>query len=290
MPPPRRSTHQVGVGRVEVRGAVLEAHQVARRPALAGQAEEPALRPAQCDGAEADPRQVALRVVGDLRIVRTHLQAEVAVGMAGDERVAGEMGERRQLLGPLRLEAEPVEERRPEPERHRQPCGWQAVGLAGVDRRRPLVALDPAQRTAARHQRRGGRPLAHQAGHVVARRRRQVERREAQVRLLRRRDPRLVVAVELDRVGDGRAAVDASRSPRPRRQHRPRRRRAPAAGGATSRRHPSSPQDRRGDLADRLRPGRRSTRRASSCPRRSAWCRGRSRSPSGTDRATGRPP
>ena len=213
--------HQVGVGRVEVRGAVLEAHQVARRPALAGQAEEPALRPAQRDGAEADPRQVALRVVRDLRIVRTHLQADVAVGMAGDERVAGEVGERRQLLGPLRLEAEPVEERRPEPERHRQPCGGQAVGLAGVDRRRPLVALDPAQRTAARHQRRGGRPLAHQAGHVVARRRRQVERREAQVRLLRRRDPRLMVAVELDRVGDGRAAVDG--------------RDRPARGGSTDR-------------------------------------------------------
>ena len=81
----------------EVVGAVLEAHEVARRGLRAGgarRAAEPELRPAHDHDAAADAGQVAHGVEGDLRVVGAGLDAEVAARARGLELVARQ---RRQL-------------------------------------------------------------------------------------------------------------------------------------------------------------------------------------------------
>ena len=136
------SSTSVGLLGLDVRGAVLEAEQVARRR-LRGRGgrgtAEAELRPADRDRAEADPGQVADRVHRDLRVVGARLDAEVAVRALGVEHVGGEVRQRRaappgcRSARPKRsLPSSSRNSAGPEPEGDRQPAGGQADRLAGV--------------------------------------------------------------------------------------------------------------------------------------------------------------
>ena len=147
---------------MEVQRAVLEPEQVAR------------CRRRVPDGPGLDPARIARerrqRRVRDRRIVRAHLRPQVAVRARGVERVARERRQRLQRHGSLRRELRAVEQRRPEPERDRQPSG------------RVLA-----------HQRVGGRrPGAQARRGIVAG---EIEARQPQVLLLAGGDSRLVAAV-----------------------------------------------------------------------------------------------
>ena len=105
---------------------------------------------------------------GDLRVVGAGLDAEVAAGALGLQRVALESRQRLEVRGRRDGEAEPVdavgirEQARPEPERDREAARRQAERLAGVDRRRVVGAADGAalgDLEALGEARRGIRPL-----------------------------------------------------------------------------------------------------------------------------------
>ena len=133
-------------------------------------------------------------VVGDLRIVGTHLQAEVAVRMAGVERVAGEVRERRQLRRPQ--DVRPAGRRtRPNPN--------VTVSRAAAGRRprrcrsaASTVALDRAQRRPPAVSRAAAVLQRCSAGHVVGAAPLVGRKRRSEVGLLRGGDPRLMGAVE----------------------------------------------------------------------------------------------
>ncbi len=213
----RRDPHvrveRVRLLRLDVLGAVLEAEQVARgllarrRRRRAAEAE---LRPAHGDGAEADAREVADRVDGDLRVVGAGLHAQVAAGARRVEVVGREVRQRLERRRPPVGEAEPVaavlglEERRSEPEGEREPGGRQADRLAGVVGRYVVVALRRPHRpgrASLRHPRRRLGPRLQQRHELLAGVGGDVEGREVQPVLGRRDDAGLVGAVE--RVGAG---------------------------------------------------------------------------------------
>jgi hypothetical protein len=152
---------------------------------------------------------------GDLRIVGARLHAEVAAAAAGVELVAGQRGQVAQRLRPARGQAESiVEERRPQPEGHRQPGGRQAERLAGVGGRRELLAGVVADEAPRGHPLGRARPLAQQVAQVA---RPQavlhVERREVQPVLRRGRDAGLVLAVKRDDLRSGVRSVVAGLAP-----------------------------------------------------------------------------
>ena len=222
--------------------------------------------------------------------------------------------------GPLRAEAQLVEEARPDAERERERGRGQPQRLAGVRRRRLRVEVDRAARRglrARRHALGGPGPALQQVLDRRPVRGRQVDRGEVQPVLRGRDDPGLVLPAERDdpvrrrgglRAGDGEARRDADA-----RDRRPDARRAEQAAA----RHPrgASPgssawatgraravavacladggrrsrQRRPGHLAHRLGQARRRPRSSSSCRRRSGRCRACSRRRPGRWRA-GRPP
>ena len=103
------SVERRGVLELEVVGAVLEAHQVARRGLLAARrrrAPEAELRPAERRRAAGDPGEVADGVERDLRIVGAGLHAEVAAAAGGGRaRRRGSAGSSRSAGG--RFDASP---------------------------------------------------------------------------------------------------------------------------------------------------------------------------------------
>ena len=191
---------------LDVVRAVLEPHQVARRLLAArrrGRAAEPELRPAHDDDAAADPGQVADGVERDLRVVRARLHADVAAGAVGSSVSSAKAGSSTSAAGRLRGEAEPV-----------LPSSTKRLGP------KPIVTVRRAAAVRApRRCRRAGRPgrrwparparpaviraaaVVHVAQHVaqlVAAVGDDVEGREVEPVLRRRRDAGLVRAVERD--------------------------------------------------------------------------------------------
>ena len=131
---------------------------------------------------------------------------------AGSSASSRERRQVRQRGRALRREAEAVvavlhEERRAEAEGDRQPRGREPDRLAGVVRRRVRVVVDRAGRQPGGHPRRRLRPRPQQVAHVVGRVGHEVERGEVEPVLRRRRDARLVRAVERDRRAGRRLAV-----------------------------------------------------------------------------------
>ena len=93
---PDEAVHRRRVLGLDVVGAVLEAHEVARRRLRGARgrgAAEAELRPPHDDGAAADAGEVADDVEGDLRIVGAGLHAEVAAAARRVERVTGQRGQ-----------------------------------------------------------------------------------------------------------------------------------------------------------------------------------------------------
>ena len=226
---------------LDVVGAVLEAHEVARRVLRAARrrrAAEAELRPAHHDAAAADAREVAHGVEGDLRVVGAGLDADVAAALRRVERV---VAERRQLLQrrrALRREAVAASSNsdgpRPKVIVSRAVCSPTAspVSCGGAF---GSSLIGPAG-SAGGHQRRRGRPGAQQVLDVLARVGHDVEGREVQPVLRGRGDAGLARAVERDRVA-GRRRVRRRRSGARRRGRRARARRrrllrrAAACGG-----------------------------------------------------------
>ena len=173
--------------------------------------------------AERGPGQVADRVHRDLRVVGAGLDDEVAVGARGVEVVGREVREVDEPVGQPVREAEPVDgprrpgptnSDRPKPNVIVRPAGGQVHRLARVVGRR-VVRPDggpngPADRPCG-EPRRDRRPAPQELDQLVARRRREVERREVQPVLRGRDDAGLVHARE--RVRPQRAVDAAEGSP-----------------------------------------------------------------------------
>jgi hypothetical protein len=136
----------------------------------------------------------------DLRIVGAGLDAEISVRLVRVELVEREVRDVGQLGRPLRRQADLVEQRGAEPERQRQARRGEPGRLAGVGRRPSGIFVRRAQRLAGDQGRRRRRPRSQQVVEVALARTDEVERREAQVGLLRGEDACLVGAME----GDGR--------------------------------------------------------------------------------------
>ena len=211
---------------------------------------EPELRPPHGDGAEPDPGQVADRVHRHLRVVGAGLDAEVAVRAELVEVVAREVRQLLERRGTPVGQPEPVlavlvdEQRRPEAERDRQPGRRQTDRLAGVVGRQVVGAVERTDRSggaAARHPLGGVGPRLQQLDQVLARRRRDVERREVQPVLGRGGDPGLVGAPErvgaLGPLGPGlvRRRRRSARTRRRRARRRPRLRRHRRRSGRVGR-------------------------------------------------------
>ncbi len=121
---PHELLQPVRLGARDVAGAVLEAEEVARGLRVRGGGgglAEAELGPAHGHRAEADAGQVADGVHGDLQVVGAGLDAQVAAGAGPVQVVAGELGRVDEGLGPPVGQAEPVEQRRPEPDGQGQP-------------------------------------------------------------------------------------------------------------------------------------------------------------------------
>jgi hypothetical protein len=190
-------------GLLDIAGAVLEAHQVARRR-LARAGRSPAEAeddPAGVDDPPAHPGQVADRVVGDLRVVRARLDRQVAAGQLGTELVAGQGGEVGQQLRPAVGQPEAlVEDARAEPHGHGEGGRSEVEGLAGVPGHRTgPVGRDRAHRLPGHALGDGRRPARQQDLQLLGGRRGDVEGHEDAVALLGGVDAGLVRAgVELD--------------------------------------------------------------------------------------------
>src|SRR5690606_23690160 len=104
----------------DVRRAVLEAEEIARRLLPSGGSRGPTeaqLRPAQHGAAEGDAGEVADRVDRDLRIVGTGLNAQITVALLRIEILAEERGQSFEPLGQAAPKPEAlVEDTRPEAE------------------------------------------------------------------------------------------------------------------------------------------------------------------------------
>src|SRR5881394_791857 len=103
---PDEALHRFGVLGADVRRAVLEAHQVARRVLAAAGARgaaEAELRPTHYDRAATDPRLVADRVEGDLGIVGAGLHADVAAAFPRVQLVGGQRWDLAQRGGAFAL-------------------------------------------------------------------------------------------------------------------------------------------------------------------------------------------
>ncbi|CAB4914100.1 unannotated protein [freshwater metagenome] len=212
---------------LEVVGAVLEAEQVARGHLVRGRRRRPAepqLRPADADQADPDPGQVADGVHGHLRVVGAGLDAQVPAADRRVDQVAGEAGQLDQRRGLPVGDAEPVrpvggaEQGGPEPDGQRQPGRRQTQRLAGVVRRRVLVAPHRTDRAGVLppgHPPGGRRPVLQQADEGVPVVGDDVEGDEVQPVLGGGHDAGLVVAVELHGVltgcGGGRLRLAAGR-------------------------------------------------------------------------------
>ncbi len=216
---------------LHVRGAVLEAEQVARGDLArgrGGRATEAELRPADGGASERDAAQVADRVDGDLRVVGARLDAEVAAGEAGLQVVSREAGQLLQLGRPTVGDAEAVgavlgaEERGAEPEGDREPAGGEPERFSGVDRGSERGTVDGATRRdllPLRHPCRGDAPVLEQLDELLpGGARRHVVGGEVQPVLSRRRDPALVRSGERVHGGDARAACRGCRGRRDRRR------------------------------------------------------------------------
>ena len=163
----------VGVLGLEVGGAVLEAHQVARR-GLASTVEEVRPKPSWAHRTATVPKPMRAR----LRIACTATCGSWAQACtqrspllrAGSRLSAGKCGSSSSAAGPPVREAEPVvpsvEQDRPEPEGEGQPRRMQAERLAGVGRRggtARAAARRPAARPSSRGQRRSSPAAARPA-------------------------------------------------------------------------------------------------------------------------------
>ncbi len=174
---PHLLVEHAGVLGLDVVGSVLEAEQVSRRGLLAGGrrgAAEPELGVAHRDGPEADPRQVADRVHGHLRVVGAGLHDDVAAAASRVQRLVRELRQGRPAGRASAGDSEAVlavldEEARPEPDGQRQLRGRQPQRFAGIRRRR--IGIEP-DRTVVDGLVPGGHPLGHRASTAAASRRR----------------------------------------------------------------------------------------------------------------------
>ena len=88
--------------------AVLEAHQIARRPTTAAAGREAGLHPADFGGAICHCRQLPHGMESHLRIVRAGLDRQIATAAPLDQLVAVEAGQIDQRRGTLRRKPEPI--------------------------------------------------------------------------------------------------------------------------------------------------------------------------------------
>ncbi|MDR6118374.1 hypothetical protein QE370_001558 [Aeromicrobium sp. SORGH_AS981] len=206
---PHHVVHVAVLG-LHVRGAVLEAEQVARRGLgrrRRRRATEAELGVAHRRTPEGDADEVADRVHGHLGVVRARLDRDVAARQRRLETVAGEQRQVGEVGGPRVAEAEPgatvaLEQARPEADGQRQARRGQAEGLAGVLRWRLRGARDStvdAHLVALGELARRLRPLLQEADELVAALGRHVEHDEVQPVLRRGEDARLVPTLERDR-------------------------------------------------------------------------------------------
>ena len=149
-------------------------------------------------------------------VVGARLHRDVAARQERIQVVVGERGDVGQRGGaeagqPEPVLAVPLEQRRPEADRHRQPRRGEAGRLARVLGRRGRRPFDGADRPALRHVRDRRRPRAHQFAHVGGVLGRDVERGEEQPVLDRGGDAGLVRAVERDAGGKRGAGVALAR-------------------------------------------------------------------------------
>ena len=86
-------------------GAVLEAHQIARRLAVGGARQEAGLRPAHLRHVVGEPGELAHGVERDLRVVGAGLDRQIAAGSRRHQLVAVEPRQIDQRLRPSRREA-----------------------------------------------------------------------------------------------------------------------------------------------------------------------------------------
>jgi hypothetical protein len=165
-----------------------------------------------------------------LGVVGAGLDAQVAIAGCRVELVMGELGQVGKRGRPKRRKPESIrpwaaKQACPKAERQRQPGGTQAERLTGVDRRAQRLADRVADRLAAGHRNGRSRPRleqVHELGPVVGQ---DVEGRELDSLLGRRRDACLVDAVErldlglrtsrLDRPGKAEAARSTDREASP---------------------------------------------------------------------------
>ena len=126
--------HPVALAGIEIGGAVLEAHQVARCAAASvGGGEKALLEPPERCAATPVTGEVPDRMERHLRVVGARLDADVAARLGSVELVLLEQGEVGQLGRPLGGEAVPaVEQPGPEAEGDRQPGRIEPTGFAGV--------------------------------------------------------------------------------------------------------------------------------------------------------------
>ncbi len=151
-------TCRVEIGFVaDVARAVLEAEKVARRrlPLSRGRTSEAEDGPARGGraGLLGDAREVADRVVGDLRIVRAGLQGNVPSGQFRLQGVAGQTMQLAQERRPPVGEAVGIgEDIRPQANGYGQRCGPEIEGLAGIETNAlPALRLDTPDRLALHH-------------------------------------------------------------------------------------------------------------------------------------------
>ncbi len=179
---PDEALHGLAILGADVGGPILEAHQVAGRGLGRARARGPAealLTPSEGRNALGELGQDVDRVEGDLGVVRTGLDTEVAVRSCKVEILTLEGRQRLLCRRPLRRETESPaslaeEEGRPETEREREGAWREADCLARVDRRCQLGPPTPFVRFAFRQDGRNSSPGHEQGAQRVQRLGRQV--------------------------------------------------------------------------------------------------------------------